>query len=123
MKKPFPLLLPAFLSFLALLFTSCGSSPSSVMEDMISEMNAMTETLKGIKSQEDFDSAKEDLEEHGKKMKELSEELEDMKDDVTAEEKKEMMEKYGPKIMAATLEMSGAAMKAAAYGFKMPDMN
>ena len=92
------------------------------MEDMISEMNAMTETLKGIESQEDFDSAKDDLEEHGKKIKELGEELEGMKDEITTEEKKELMEKYAPKIMAATLEMTGAAMKAAVYGFEMPNI-
>ena len=44
-------------------------------------------------SQEDFDSAKEDLEAHGKKIKELGEELEGMKDEITTEEKKELMEK------------------------------
>ena len=85
-------------------------------------MNAMTEILKGIESQEDFDSAKDDLEEHSDKIKELSDKMDDMKDDFTPEERKELMKEYAPKIMTATLGMTGAAMKAAMYGFKMPKM-
>ena len=114
------LLCPSILSLLAILFTGCGSSPESVIEDMISEMNAMTEILKGIESQEDFDSAKDDLEEHSDRIKELSDKMDDMKDDFTPEERKELMKEYAPKIMTATLGMTGAAMKAAMYGFKMP---
>ena len=53
MKTISTLLFPSFLSVLALLFTSCGASPGSVMDDMISEMNAMTEIFKGIESKEE----------------------------------------------------------------------
>ena len=50
MKPITTLLFPSLISALALLFTSCGSFPGSVMDDMISEMNAMTKIIDGIDS-------------------------------------------------------------------------
>ena len=75
MKKSFTILIP---SFLVLLLTSCGSSPESLTEDMIGEVKAMTEILKGVESKEDFESAKDDLEGHKKKIEELKKKMESM---------------------------------------------
>ena len=124
MKNTFSLSCPSLLCAFALLFAGCGSSPASIMDDMISEMNAMTEILEGIESQEDFDSVKDDLESHAKTIQELGKQLEAMKDDLSAEEMKEI-EEYLPKIMQASFKMAGAAMKAAAFGFdmQMPSIN
>ena len=123
MKKPFTLLFPTFLAFLALLFTSCGATPSSVSEDMISEIKEMTEILNGIKSQEDFDSAKSDLEGHTKKIEELTKQMKAMEKELSKEEMKEVQDKYEEDLKNAFMGFMGAAMKAAAYGFEMPSMN
>jgi len=121
MKTISTLLFPSFLSVLALLFTSCGASPGSVMDDMISEMNAMTEILKGIESQEDFDSAKDDLEASQARLKELGEQLKDL--DASDEEKMELSKEYGPKLLQASLELGNASVKAATYGFTLEPPN
>jgi hypothetical protein len=123
MKKPFTLLFPSFLSFLVLLFTSCGSSPSSVMEDMISEIKDMTETLNGITSKEDYDSKKADLEGHSKKIEEITKEMDDMEKELSEEEMKEVKDKYEEELKNAFMAFFAAAMKAGAYGFVMPSMN
>ena len=121
MKTISTLLFPSFLSVLALLFTSCGASPGSVMDDMISEMNAMTEILKGIESQEDFDSAKDDLEASQARLKELGDQLKDL--DASDEEKMELSKEYGPKLLQASLELGNASVKAATYGFTLEPPN
>jgi len=119
MKSINTLLYPFLLSALAILLTGCGSSPTAVMDDMISEMNGLTEVLEGIESQEDYDSAQDDIEKRAKKIEALAETLKGMDEpEFTQEEKKE----YMGKVMVATLKMTGAAMKASVYGFKMPDM-
>ena len=68
MKTINTLLHPFLLSALAILLTGCGSSPTAVMDDMISEMNGLTEVLEGIESQEDYDSAQDDIEKRAKKI-------------------------------------------------------
>ena len=121
MKTISTLLFPSFLSVLALLFTSCGSSPGSVMDDMISEMNAMTEILKGIESQEDFDSAKDDLDASQARLKELGEQLKDL--DASDEEKMEISKEYGTKLFQAALQLGNASVKAATFGFTLEPPN
>ena len=123
MKTISTLILPTFLAFLALLFTSCGATPSSVSEDMISEIKEMTEILNGIKSQEDFDSAKADLEGHTKKCEELVKQMDAMEKELSKEEMKEVQDKYEEDLKNAFMGFMGASMKAAAYGFEMPNMN
>ena len=91
------------------------------MDDMISEMNAMTEILKGIESQEDFDSAKDDLEASQARLKELGEQLKDL--DASDEEKMELSKEYGPKLLQASLELGNASVKAATYGFTLEPPN
>ena len=119
MKKSFTILIP---SFLVLLLTSCGSSPESLTEDMIGEVKAMTEILKGVESKEDFESAKDDLEGHKKKIEELKKKMESMEKELSEEDKKKLKEKNGKELAGAFMEFFGAAIKAAAYGFEMPDM-
>ena len=121
MKPITTLLFTSLISALALLFTSCGSSPGTLMEDMISEMNAMTATLDGIESKEDFDAAKEDLEASQARLKELGEQLEGS--DATEEEKLELSQEYGPKMLQAALELGNASVKASAYGFTLEPPN
>lgn len=121
MKPITTLLFPSLISALALLFTSCGSSPGSVMDDMISEMNAMTKILDGIDSQEDFDAAKDDLEASQARLKELGEQLEES--DATEEEKLELSQEYGPKMLQAALELGNASVKAAEFGFTLDTPN
>ena len=121
MKTISTLLFPSFLSVLALLFTSCGASPGSVMDDMISEMNAMTEILKGIESQEDFDSAKDDLDASQARLKELGEQLKDL--DVSDEEKMELTKEYGGKLFQAALQLGNASGKAVTFGFTLEPPN
>jgi hypothetical protein len=121
MKTLSTLLPPPFLSVLALLFTSCGSSPGSVMDDMISEMNAMTTTLEGIESQEDFDAAKDGLDASQARLKELGEQLEDL--DASDEEKMELSKEYGPKLLQAALELGNASVKASTFGFTLDTPN
>lgn len=115
MKTTTALLFPSILSVLALLFASCGSSPGSVMDDMISEMNAMTTILEGIESKEDYDAAKEELDASQARLKELGEQLEES--DATEEEKLELSNEYGPKMLQAALELGNASVKAAEFGF------
>ena len=122
MKKSFTILIPSFISFLALLFTGCGATPSSVSEDMISEIKEMTEILNGIKSQEDFDSAKSDLEGHSKKCEELAKQMKAMEKELSKEEMKEVQDKYEEDLKNAFMGFMAASMKAAAYGFEMPNM-
>jgi hypothetical protein len=122
MKKTFPLLFPAFLSFLALLFTSCGSSPASVIEDLIEETNEITDILNGIESKEDYEDAKEDLKGRGDKCEELSDEMKKMKDELSQEEKDELEEEYKDKLNDSFGNMMKASMKAAQHGFKMSDI-
>jgi hypothetical protein len=110
-------LFPSFLSVLGLLFASCGSSPGSIREDMISEMNAMTTILEGIESQEDFDAVKEELEASQARLKELGEQLEEL--DATDEEKLELSQEYGPQMLQALLEIGNASIKAAEFGFTL----
>ena len=119
MKKTFTLLTSCLLSFL---FASCGSSPESIAEDMIGEIKAMTEILEEVESKEDLESAKDDLEECGERIGELKKEMESVKKELSKEEMKELEDKYRKEIAAASLELFGAAMKAAAYGFEMPEI-
>ena len=121
MKPITTLLFPSLISALALLFTSCGSSPGTLMEDMISEMNAMTATLDGIESQEDFDAAKEELEASQARLKELGEQLESL--DATPEEKAELSQKHGPEILKASMALGTAAIKAAEFGFVLEGLD
>ena len=121
MKTITTLLFPSFLSVLALLFASCGSSSGSVMDDMISEMNAMTATLEGIESQEDYDAAKDGLDASQARLKELGEQLGES--DATDEEKLELSQEYGPKLLQAALELGNASVKASAYGFTLEPPN
>jgi hypothetical protein len=111
------LLYSSFLSVLGLLFASCGSSPGSIMDDMISEMNAMTTTLESIESQEEFDATKDDLASNQARLKELGEQLE--ASDATDEEKMELSQEYGPKMLQAALELGNASIKAAEFGFTL----
>ena len=90
---------------------------------MISEIKEMTEILNGIKSQEDFDSAKSDLEGHTKKIEELTKQMKAMEKELSKEEMKEVQDKYEEDLKNAFMAFMGAAMKAAAYGFEMPNMN
>ena len=122
MKKPFTLLFPSFLSFLALLFTSCGSSPASVIEDLIDEANEVTEILNDIESKDDYEDVKEDLKENGKKIKELGEKLEELDDELSKEEKDELKEEYADKLKDAMGDMMKAGMKAAQHGFDPSDI-
>ena len=121
MKPITTLLFPSLISALALLFTSCGSSPGSVMDDMISEMNAMTTILEGIESQEDFEAAKDDLEASQARLTELGEQLGES--DATEEEKLELSQEYGPKMLQAALELGNASVKAAEFGFTLEPPN
>jgi ABC-type microcin C transport system permease subunit YejB len=121
MKTISTLLFPSFLSVLALLFTSCGSSPGSVMDDMISEMNAMTEIFKGIESKEDYESAKDDLDASQARLKELGEQLKDL--DVSDEEKMELTKEYGGKLFQAALQLGNASGKAVTFGFTLEPPN
>ena len=121
MKTTTALLFPSILSVLALLFASCGSSPGSVMDDMISEMNAMTTILEGIESKEDYDAAKEELDAGQARLKELGEQLEES--DATEEEKLELSNEYGPKMLQAALELGNASVKAAEFGFTLDPPN
>ena len=121
MKTITTLLFPSFLSVLALLFASCGSSSGSVMDDMISEMNAMTATLEGIESQEDYDAAKDGLDASQARLKELGEQLGEL--DATDEEKLELSQEDGPKMLQAALELGNASVKASAFGFTLDSFN
>ena len=85
------------------------------MDDMISEMNAMTTILEGIESKEDYDAAKEELDAIQGRLKELGEQLEES--DATEEEKLELSNEYGPKMLQAALELGNASVKAAEFGF------
>ena len=123
MKTISTLILPTFLAFLALLFTSCGATPSSLSEDMISEIEAMTEIINGIKSQEDYDSKKADLEGHTKNIEEITKQMDAMEKELSKEEMKEVQDKYEEELKNAFMAFFAAAMKAAAYGFEMPSMN
>ena len=121
MKTISTLLFPSFLSVFALLFTSCGASPGSVMDDMISEMNAMTEIFKGIESKEDYESAKDDLDASQARLKELGEQLKDL--DVSDEEKMELTKEYGGKLFQAALQLGNASGKAVTFGFTLEPPN
>jgi len=107
----------SFLSVLGLLFASCGSSPASIIEDMISEMNAMKATLEGIESQEDYDRVKEELESSKARLQQLGEQLEKL--DITDEEKMESSKEYAPQILQALLEIGTASIKAVEFGFTL----
>jgi multidrug resistance efflux pump len=91
------------------------------MDDMISEMNAMTTTLEGIESQEDFDAAKDGLDASQARLKELGEQLEDL--DASDEEKMELSKEYGPKLLQAALELGNASVKASTFGFTLDTPN
>ena len=123
MKTISTLILPTFLAFLALLFTSCGATPSSLSEDMISEIEAMTEILNGINSKEDYDSKKADLEGHSNKIEEITKQMDAMEKELSEEEMKEVKDKYEEELGKAFMAFFAATMKAAAYGFEMPSMN
>ena len=110
-------LFPSLLMVLGFLFASCGSSPGNIVEDMISEMNAMTVTLESIESQEDYDAAKEELDASQARLKELGEQLEEL--DATDEEKLELSQEYGPQMLQALLEIGNASIKAAEFGFTL----
>ena len=108
-------LFPSLLMVLGFLFASCGSSPGSIVEDMISEMNAMTATLESIESQEDYDAAREELDSGKARLKELGEQLEQI--EATDEEKMQFSQKHGPEFLQASLELGTASHKAAEFGF------
>jgi len=110
-------LFPSFLLVLGLLFASCGSSPASIIEDMISEMNAMKAILEGIESQEDYDRVKEELESSKARLQELGEQLEKL--DITDEEKMESSREYSPQMLQALLEIGTASIKAVEFGFTL----
>ena len=110
-------LFPSFLWVLGLLFASCGSSPASIIEDMISEMNAMKAILEGIESQEDYDRVKEELESSKARLQELGEQLEKL--DITDEEKMESSREYSPQMLQALLEIGTASIKAVEFGFTL----
>jgi hypothetical protein len=110
-------LFPSFLWVLGLLFASCGSSPASIIEDMISEMNAMKAILEGIESQEDYDRVKEELESSKARLQELGEQLEKL--DITDEEKMESSREYSPQMLQALLEIGNASIKAVEFGFTL----
>jgi chromosome segregation ATPase len=122
MNKSLNLLFPTLISVLALLFTSCGSSPASLVEDMIDGANEITEILNGIESKEDYEDAKDDLKELGKKMDELDDKLDELKDELSKEEEDELKEEYEDKLKDAMRDMMKAGVKAAQYGFKMSDI-
>jgi hypothetical protein len=117
MKSITTLLYPSFISVFLFFFTSCGSSPASVMDEMVTEMNTMVTILEGIDSQEDFDAAKEDLDASQAKLKELGEQLNDL--DASDEDKKKLSEEYGPKLLEASMALATASIKASAYGFSL----
>lgn len=108
-------LFPSLLMVLGFLFVSCGSSPDSIVEDMISEMKAMTATLESIESQEDYDAAREELDSGKARLKELGEQLEQF--EATDEEKMQFSQKHGPEFLQASLELGTESHKAAEFGF------
>lgn len=121
-KKSFLPLCPTFISFLALLFTGCGSSPSSLSEDAISEMEAIADLLNDVKSQEDFDDIKDDVLEHAENLKEIGKEITALENEMPKEEKEKYLKEYGPKLVSAMGKMMKAASKAAAYGFEISNL-
>ena len=108
---------PSSITVLLIFFTSCGSSPASVMDEMVTEMNTMVTILEGIDSREDFDAAKEELDASQAKLKELGEQLNDL--DASDEDKKKLSEEYGPKLLEASMALATASIKASAYGFSL----
>ena len=110
-------LFPSLLMVLGFLFASCGSSPGNIVEDMISEMNAMTVTLESIESQEDYDAAKEELDASQARLKELGEQLEQC--EATDQEKMKLDKEYAPQMLQALLAIGNASIKAAEFGFTL----
>lgn len=117
MKTTTTLFYPSSITVLLIFFTSCGSSPASVMDEMVTEMNTMVTILEGIDSREDFDAAKEELDASQAKLKELGEQLNDL--DASDEDKKKLSEEYGPKLLEASMALATASIKASAYGFSL----
>jgi|SaaInlStandDraft_1057018.scaffolds.fasta_scaffold294453_1 paraquat-inducible protein B len=123
MKKSSTLILPSFISAVVLLFTGCGSSPSSIIEELIDVSNEITETLKGIESKEDYEDVEDDLKELGKKMGELKDQMDEMENELSDEEKDELEEEYEDELKKSMLDMMSAAMKVAQYGVNISDIN
>lgn len=115
-------LYPFILSVLTFLLTGCGSSAGSLVEEAVSEMEAITDLLNGVENQEDFDDVRDEIQEHVDNIDELGREIDAMEAEMTVEEQKEFEEEYKGKLEVAILEMVAASVKAAMYGFKMPNM-
>jgi hypothetical protein len=124
MKKSSVLLLPSFISVIALLFAGCGSSQSSLADELISQINEIIDIIEDIDSSEDYDDSKDDLRELRVKMDDIEDELEEIiENELTDEEKADYFRDDMPRLMDAHAEMVAVSVKAVKFGFKIPKID
>ncbi|MBI1913739.1 MAG: hypothetical protein HYS12_03135 [Planctomycetes bacterium] len=87
--------LGVFALSLVFLATGCGDSPDSVMKDGIKTANELFDVLEKIKTKEDAEKYKGDLEKAAKKMKDIEDRANKLKlKDLPEDKKKALQEKY-----------------------------
>ncbi len=85
--------LSVFALSLAFLVTGCGDSPDSLMKDMIKWSNDLADTLEKIKSKEDAEKYKGDLQKIVGRLKDFEERAKKLKMEDLPKDKKEALEK------------------------------
>jgi len=104
--------LSVFALSLICLASGCGDSPDSVMKDSISLMNDMSDTLEKIKSKEDAEKYKGDLEKLVKRAKDIEERSKKLKlDELSEDKKKALTEKYKGDLEKAMNRLAAASLK------------
>ena len=63
-----------------MLFAGCSRSPSIILNDYISTFTKLTEILEGIKSEEDYNSAKQDIDSMTQNLEDIHAEFRSLKD-------------------------------------------
>lgn len=86
--------LATFALLLPMLLTGCGSSPDSVMGEMIAKINELNDVLEKVDDKESAEAHKAEIESIANELNELTEEYEELEKDMSKEEKNEIEEKY-----------------------------
>ena len=94
-------------SFLCLILAGCGSSPDSVMGEMVSKMEELVEVLDKVQDKESAEKHKDEIESIAQDLNDLEEEWEKLEKDLTAEEQKELEKKYEDRVMKAAFALLG----------------
>jgi uncharacterized lipoprotein YehR (DUF1307 family) len=101
--------LSVFALSLVFLATGCGDSPDSLTKDTIKFMNDMSDVLEKIKSKEDAEKYKGDLEKLAKRAKDMEERGKKLKiNDLPKEKLEELQKKYKDEMEKALARLKSA---------------